>query len=94
MACMCGDVLCPSCGPAQGYHPQFEALCDTLGDRLGAFFDGIPLSPKEQQKIFEMILEKVADILAEQDQQVDADIARQMVEDEKAYQDWLIGQHG
>ena len=22
--CLCGDYMCPSCGPAQGYDPAFE----------------------------------------------------------------------
>lgn len=30
MACMCGDTNCPSCGPAQGYNPAFEAVCEWL----------------------------------------------------------------
>lgn len=94
MACMCGDYLCPSCGPAQGYDPKFEALCETLGDRVGAFFDGIPLSAKEQDKIFEMIIEKVSDFLAEHERQADMEMCRQMIDDDKAYQDYLAEQYG
>jgi len=30
MACMCGDTMCPSCGPAQGYNPDFEIVCEWL----------------------------------------------------------------
>lgn len=30
MACMCGDMMCPSCGPAQGYDPDFETACEWL----------------------------------------------------------------
>jgi hypothetical protein len=25
---MCGDTNCPSCGPAQGYNPAFETVCE------------------------------------------------------------------
>lgn len=38
--CLCGDTACGSCGPAQGFNPEFEraveALCSkfpTLADR-------------------------------------------------------------
>ncbi len=37
MPCMCGDTMCPSCGPAQGYDARAEAieeaiylLCETV----------------------------------------------------------------
>ena len=30
MPCMCGDTACPSCGPAQGYDPEFEKVCEWL----------------------------------------------------------------
>jgi hypothetical protein len=93
--CLCGDYMCPSCGPAQGYDPKFEALCETLGDRVGTFFEGIGLSAKEQDSIFEMILEKVADIFAKQAQDADImDRCRQMDEDEKAYQDYMTDNFG
>ena len=94
MPCMCGDIRCYSCGPAQGYDPAFEALCDTLGDRVGAFFDGIPLSAKEQAKIFEMILEKISDILTDNERQAEMDLARQIEEDEKSYQDYMTDNFG
>lgn len=32
MPCMCGDYLCPSCGPAMGYDPTFELICEWLGE--------------------------------------------------------------
>lgn len=92
--CLCGDTACPSCGPLQGYDPQFEALCDTLGDRVGAFFEGIPLSAKEQDTIFEMIIEKVSDFLAEHERQADEEMCRQMIEDERAYNDYMIENFG
>lgn len=37
--CMCGDTMCPSCGPAQGYNPQFERVCEWLEDGLLADLD-------------------------------------------------------
>ena len=30
MACMCGDTNCPSCGPAQGFNPEFERVCEWI----------------------------------------------------------------
>ena len=30
MPCMCGDIMCPSCGPAQGYDPAFEAVVEWM----------------------------------------------------------------
>jgi len=30
MSCMCGDTMCPSCGPAQGYNVEFECVYDWL----------------------------------------------------------------
>jgi len=86
--------MCPSCGPAQGYDSKFEALCETLGDRVGTFFEGIGLSAKEQDSIFEVILEKVSDILAKHEQEADEEACRQMDEDDKAYQDYMTENFG
>lgn len=30
MACMCGDTMCPSCGPAQGYDPDQELVAEWM----------------------------------------------------------------
>lgn len=30
MPCLCGDTNCPSCGPAQGYNPEAELVCEWL----------------------------------------------------------------
>lgn len=30
MACMCGDLACPSCGPAQGADPEKEKVLEWL----------------------------------------------------------------
>lgn len=32
MACMCGDTGCPSCGPAQGYNPEYELACEWISE--------------------------------------------------------------
>ena len=32
MSCLCGDTACPSCGPAQGHDPAFEAVCEWIYD--------------------------------------------------------------
>jgi hypothetical protein len=37
MSCMCGDTQCPSCGPAQGYDPQFERFCDAYCETVDSF---------------------------------------------------------
>jgi hypothetical protein len=29
--CMCGDPYCGSCGPAQGYDPQYEEFLEAIG---------------------------------------------------------------
>jgi len=34
MTCMCGDTNCPSCGPAQGFNPEFEVVCEWLDEVL------------------------------------------------------------
>jgi len=34
MACMCGDTMCPSCGPAQGYDPRAELISEWLCDLM------------------------------------------------------------
>ena len=39
MSCMCGDTNCPSCGPAQGYDPATETVCDWV---LSVLLDGFP----------------------------------------------------
>ena len=30
MPCMCGDTMCPSCGPAQGHDPAFMTVCEWM----------------------------------------------------------------
>jgi hypothetical protein len=30
MSCLCGDIACPSCGPAQGFDPQAEAMAEAI----------------------------------------------------------------
>ena len=39
MACMCGDIMCPSCGPSQGYDPGEIAFKEWLQYTL---FDTVP----------------------------------------------------
>ena len=34
MACMCGDTMCPSCGPAQGYSPEESVVEEWLSEIL------------------------------------------------------------
>ena len=38
MPCMCGDVMCSSCGPAQGYNPAFEAVAEWMQEVVLADF--------------------------------------------------------
>jgi hypothetical protein len=30
---MCGDYMCPSCGPAQGYNPTYELIFEWLANK-------------------------------------------------------------
>ena len=39
MPCMCGDTMCPSCGPAQGYDPKFDRFCEWLENDVLANFN-------------------------------------------------------
>ena len=72
--CMCGDYMCPSCGPAQGYDPQFELIVEKLSDRLEAFLEGIvKLDGPQMDSLLELIAGKVADILDTQQQERIAD---------------------
>lgn len=32
MTCMCGDLYCPSCGPAQGCNPDEESFLDAMSE--------------------------------------------------------------
>lgn len=34
MSCLCGDIACPSCGPAQGFDPGHEAMCESIASAL------------------------------------------------------------
>lgn len=35
--CLCGDTMCPSCGPAQGYDPHFEQFYEAYCETVDAF---------------------------------------------------------
>ena len=54
MPCMCGDTMCPSCGPAQGYDPGLEAVCDRIIEAIPEIED-LPNS--------EILLEKIAELI-------------------------------
>lgn len=30
--CMCGDIACPSCGPAQGFNPVEQMVQEWIGE--------------------------------------------------------------
>lgn len=34
MACLCGDIACPSCGPAQGFDPDYQAFTESMCERF------------------------------------------------------------
>jgi hypothetical protein len=36
---MCGDTMCGSCGPAQGYNPEFERAVETLCEKFPVLAD-------------------------------------------------------
>lgn len=37
MACMCGDLYCASCGPAQGFNAKSEAAFNAVFEKLEAW---------------------------------------------------------
>ena len=39
MACMCGDLACPSCGPAQGANLEEEAFYEMLYEKFPGLDD-------------------------------------------------------
>lgn len=87
--CMCGDYMCPSCGPAQGYDPQHEALreqlCEQLSGRLESFLKGIVTTYGPQlDDILETIADKVAKILEAQQAEAEMDRAREIYEERLA----------
>ena len=86
--CMCGDIMCSSCGPAQGYDPKFEALRGKLYDRIPALLDGI-VDPIYYENLLEYISEKVADILADQERIAEDNLAAELFEDEQFRKEFL-----
>lgn len=73
--CMCGDILCSSCGPAQGYHPcpycgyldmgDIEDDFETLDIQTGCYCSlEILLKHEEEQEAWlQMEQEQLADDL-------------------------------
>lgn len=61
MPCTCGDTMCPSCGPAQGYDVEYQKRLDILAD----IFSDSPLAVNQDWLIdyvagkLGMILEKM-----------------------------------
>lgn len=39
MTCYCGDIYCPSCGPAQGVDPVFAELVESLAEEVDGFME-------------------------------------------------------
>lgn len=45
MPCLCGDTACPSCGPAQGYDPKYEAALEAIISAMTAEVFAAPGNP-------------------------------------------------
>jgi len=66
--CLCGDYMCPSCGPAQGYDPKFEALCEKLAERLPALVEGLGIKDGPSlDDLLETIATRISTMLAAHD---------------------------
>lgn len=88
--CMCGDTMCPSCGPAQGYDPKFEVLCEKLADRLEDFLkDIVVLDAPQMDDLLETVADKIDKILDAQQRAQEEDYARQLKEEERLYDEYL-----
>lgn len=91
--CMCGDTMCPSCGPAQGYDPVYEKMYETLSGRIDALCDGFSLTDTQKGDLLEVICTRVDAYLTAQEQQHEMEYVRQVQEDEKAYQEYMTDQY-
>lgn len=55
MPCMCGDAMCPSCGPAQGYNLKFEAAIDDIIERCPALEDNEDAQEQVANYVFDLL---------------------------------------
>ena len=82
--CMCGDIMCPSCGPAQGYDPKYEALYDKVFDRLPDFLAGVASLTSDQiDDLTETITTRISIMLAAQELDAERKFFAQLEEEEK-----------
>ena len=55
MPCVCGDTMCPSCGPAQGYTPACESVVywslDVVLSKIAPLFDRERLAEEIADKL-------------------------------------------
>jgi hypothetical protein len=92
--CLCGDTMCPSCGPAQGYDPHFEQFCETYCETVDAFCialaEKIPgvnsdeLSENILTRAYSMYCAKMEDDIRREE----IALAEQMMEDERRAQEY------
>lgn len=64
MSCMCGDTMCPSCGPAQGHDPTHERLVETLAEEMK---DLLPDDEDQATRLLEWVATRVEDVQVKAD---------------------------
>ena len=76
--CLCGDIMCPSCGPAQGYDIQRMKLEETLVDKFKLDWPALlqdiitneqieSIQDELEEKILNIICDKVSELIAKND---------------------------
>jgi hypothetical protein len=90
---MCGDTMCPSCGPAQGYDPVYEKMYETLSDRIEALCEGFRLTEAQLDDLLEVICTKVDMYMTAIQRDDDEQFARQQEEEQRAYQEYMMDQY-
>jgi hypothetical protein len=67
MTCYCGDTSCPSCGPAQGFDPAFERVCEWLDFVLADNLEALDLYDVDGDPAWiDWIVEAIADAIGRQ----------------------------
>lgn len=87
--CLCGDYMCPSCGPAQGYDPRYEALYDKVSEELPKFLETIAsytsgkFTESHIADLVETVTTRISTMLAAQELDSERRFYEQLKEDER-----------
>jgi hypothetical protein len=82
--CLCGDYMCPSCGPEQVYDPKFEALCEKLAERLDSFLRGVvALDGPQMDDLLETIVNKISTMKVAEEADYERKYYAQLKEEER-----------